>query len=487
MSALLTPLLAALALGASAPSAPVERLDRYPTLGFAFERSSRLEARQVPPDAEGLLLLFAPQDAPRDQVAPVTQRVYRIEDAGLDHAALRAWTQRRFPAAELAEERAVRERYGRSPLRLEGAHATEEGERGLFVHAWVGPADAVVFVGECEARAFRRERRGFERAAGSFRFFEQADTDAARRRWEARYRRSRLPFEEQRIEVGLGLAEGWTVTDTQDAMVLFHGSERSSLPDQLADGMEAVRRRLRKDLPPDAPIESLAVVRICRDRGEYLTYGGSPSTVGYFNPGVGELVLYDARTDADGPLPVGHPTMRTLFHETCHQYLHQVTSAAAPHTWFGEGLSEYYSGCRPRAGRVEAVDSLEDSLATLRRPEVRAALPPLSVLLTCSQETFYAQAALCYPYSYALVRFLLTSEEARGRPAWSGMVDRYFLGLREAWRAEVERLALRGITRSEYARSMGRAQAEALEAALEGVDLPELEQALNAWIQRGRG
>lgn len=474
---------------ASAPGrGPVpDRLEKFPALGFGFERSARLEARQVPPESEGLLLLFATKNAPNDRAAPSTHRVYRIEGPGVDVTAVRAWIQGIFPTADVAEERSVRERYGRSPVRLTGRFVAEDLERGLFVHAWTGPEDAIVFVGECEEDLYRRERRAFDRAASSFRFFDQAEVDLGRKQWEARYRRIVLPFEAERIEVGVKLATGWTVTDTESAMVLFHGPEHSAVPRQLADAMMAVRSRLKADLPPDQEVSSLAVVRICRDRGEYLTYGGSPGTVGYFNPSVGELVLYDARTNPEGPIPLDHPTARTLYHEVCHQYLHQTMSAATPHTWFGEGLAEYYAGATLRSGRVVGVDPLEGKREYLLRPDVRAQVPPLGDLLTMSQSAFYSRSAVCYPYSYALVRFLETSDLARGRRLWRDLVERYHEGLRGAWRAEVEELALRGISRRSYDVAVRRSQERALDTALEEVDVPELERALWSWIARGEG
>lgn len=475
------------ASGASSSGATPERLEKYPAFGFGFERSSRLEARQVPPDAEGLLMLFATKEGPSDRAAPCTQSVYRVEKPGLDATGTRAWAQGVFPTSDLDEERYVRVRFGRKPFRLSGYHVVDGKKRSVFIHAWAGPKDAIVFVGECEESLYRRERRAFQRAATSFKFFEQAEVDQGRRKWEARYRKTVLPFEEERIEIGVKLADGWSVTDTKSAMVLFHGPKHSPLPVQLSGAMMAVRRRLTADLPPDRKISSLAVVRICRDRGEYLTYGGSPTTVGYFNPGVGELVLYDARQDSEGPIPLDHPTARTLYHEVCHQYLDQVMSAASPQTWFGEGLSEYYAGARIRSGRVVEIGPLEQQLEYLQRKEVRAALPSLGELIGLSRSAFYANAAACYPYSYAFIRFLQTSKEAQSRRAWGSLVERYFLALRESWRSEVEELALSGITQRAYDAAVARSQLSALDAAFEGVDVPELERAFWDWITRGEG
>ena len=134
---------------------------------------------------------------------------------------------------------------------------------------------------------------------------------------------------------------GFVLLHTIANMILFHGPKQSLVPTQLAKGMMAVRRRLTSDLPPDRKIRSLAVVRICRDRGEYLTYGGSPASVGYFNPGCGELVLYDARTDPVGAIPPDHrrrdprethrPKGHPLMSPTPDRSLHPPTASPLSH------------------------------------------------------------------------------------------------------------------------------------------------------------
>ncbi|MEL6431886.1 MAG: hypothetical protein AAFR54_22150, partial [Planctomycetota bacterium] len=360
LRSILASVAALLVLAASASAAPVDRTEKYAEYGFSIDRPSRFEARPVPPDVAGLVLVFAPRDAPEDALSPVTHSVFRVDGVG-SAADVRRWIQGTLQPTELEEEREVRKRYGRTPARFVGKYTHPDvGERELFVHAWLGADDAVIFVGECEPKARRRETRSFKRVAKSFRFFTSEEASAQRSEWERRYRRSRLPHIEERIEVGVSLVAGWAVRDTEHSIILFHGPSNSPVLDQVARDLVSVRARFAADLPPDREIDQLSVVRICRDRGEYLTYGGSPTTVGYFNPGSQELVLYDGRTDRSAAMEAGHPTLRTLYHEACHQFLHHTASALSPHSWYDEGTAEFYAGSLIANGRVRDVLPLQE-------------------------------------------------------------------------------------------------------------------------------
>jgi len=479
MASLLRLIAAALLLAAPALA---DRTEKYPEHGFSIERPTRFEARPAPPDIDGLLLVFAPRDAPSDQRAPVTHTVFRVPGA-TDEADVRRWIQARLQPVELETERSVRKRYGRRPARFVGQLADPDaGDRTLFVHAWMGEEDAIVFVGECDPDIERRELRGFDRVADSFRFFDSEEESERREEWTRHYRRRSLPFVEERIDVASALVEGWEIRDTKHSMVLYHGSASSPVLGQITDHLEAIRARFAVDFPPDRPIDQLSVVRVCRDRGEYLTYGGNPSTVGFFNPQTQELVFYDARTEREGELPDGHPVLQVLYHEACHQFLFHTASALSPHSWYDEGTAEYYAGARLVRGRVHSIERLPQREAYLQRPGVAARMPALERLLRMSQREFYADADVNYSMGYAFVRFLITAPEVAANGRWSGAHERYFVALRTAWRREAEALALAGINAERYAAAIARAREEALEKAFEGVDLDRLEKAFLAWL-----
>ncbi|MEE2940786.1 MAG: hypothetical protein VX460_10410, partial [Planctomycetota bacterium] len=271
----------------------------------------------------------------------------------------------------------------------------------------------------------------------------------------------------------------------EHSIVLYHGPQSAPVLDQIASELVAVRGRFALDFPPDRPAESLSVVRVCRDRGEYLTFGGNPGTVGHFNPNTRELVLYDAREIREGRLPAGHPTLRTLYHEACHQFVHHTASAVRPHAWYDEGTAEFYAGAVVERGRVLRIEGLPEREAFLRTRLASGALPGLEALLRTSQEEYYASPDVNYSMGYALVRFLRTSPAASADEAWGGLLERYFAELRARWRVEAEGVARSGMTGPRLRAAAGRARERALEAALEGVDVAELEEALLDWVRAG--
>jgi len=472
-------------LGGSEAQA-LDRTEKHVEHGFSVDRPSHFEARPLPPEDSGLVAVYAPKDAPKDRRSPVTHRVYRVEGVS-SAAAVHRWALQYLQPADFESQRSVRERYGRSPARFTGKLFDGEGmERSLFVHAWLGAGDAIIFVGECEPKRLRRERRSFERASMSFRFFTEGEVAKERAKWEKYYRRSGLAHADARVEVALAMVDGWCLKDTEHSVILYHGSEGEPLLEQFAVNLVAVRKRFEMDFPPDRPIDALSVVRVCRDRGEYLTYGGNPATVGYFYSGTQELVLYDARADRSGPMPNDHPTMRTLYHEACHQFLYHTASALSPHSWYDEGTAEFYSGSVIEFGKVQRVDGLPDRERFLRTELPKGRIPKLEALLRMTQEQFYAEADINYSTGYALIRFLRTARAAQEHPAWSSLQARYFEELRRDWRREAEGLALSGLSGSKYRAAISRSREKALEAALKNVDLSELEAAFLEWIRLGR-
>ncbi len=468
-----------------AEASAFDRTEKHTEHGFSVDRPSHFEARPLPPEEAGLVAIYAPKDAPTDRRAPVTHRVF-LADGVTTAGDVHRWALENLQPAGFEAQRSVRERYGRKPARYTGTFFDSEGkERSLFVHAWLGGDDGVIFVGECEPGRLRREKRAFERVSMSFRFFTQGDVAKERAKWEKHYRRSGLAHADKRVEVALAMVDGWCLKDTEHSVILYHGSETEPLLEQFATNLVAVRKRLEEDFPPDRPIDALSVVRVCRDRGEYLTYGGNAATVGYFYSATQELVLYDARADRSGPMPNDHPTMQTLYHEACHQFLYHTASALSPHSWYDEGTAEFYSGSVIELGKVQRVDGLDQRERFLRSELPKGRVPKLEKLLRMTQEQFYAEADINYSTGYALIRFLRTSRAAAAHPSWESLPTRYFEALRRDWRRAAEGLVLSGLSGSKYRAALNRSREKALVAALENVDLAELEDAFFEWIRLG--
>jgi hypothetical protein len=459
----------------------VDETEKHPTEGLVLARPSGYEARPLPPGQPGLVLFYAPSDAPRASAAPATLRVYRVPHTGDAAMALERWALDTFRPRRLAPERAVRERDGRAPHRFSGELLGADGApRALFVHGWASAEDLIVVVGEGETVRAKSERRAWERCADSMRFDERRDDTARRTQWERHYGQRRFSQPAERVEVRLALVEGWEVRDTEHYMVLYHGRADAPLLDLVAARVETLRARFLVDFPPDGAVDTLPVVRVCRDRGEYLTYGGEAWTSGFFNPNVGELVLYDAREDVDAELDENHPMLGTLHHEACHQYLHATAGALPLHTWFDEGTAEVYAGARFGAGRLVALEPLQGRAAWLRSELAKRPGPSLEALLGMDQRTFYADSTLHYTMAWSFVSYLRTSRD----PAHPRLLTLYLDALKRAWRAEIEALGRRGVTSAGLAAAKAAARRAALDAALGKLDLAALEAAWRAHMMR---
>ncbi|MEZ6015234.1 MAG: DUF1570 domain-containing protein [Planctomycetota bacterium] len=469
------------ALAAPVAPAPGDETEKHPTLGLVLARPTGYEARPVPPGQPGLLLFYAPSDAPRDAVAAATLRVYRVPYQGDPALALERWTLDTFRPRKLEPERSVRERYGRTPHRFSGELlAADGGARALFVHGWSADGDLVVVVGEGDVVRARTERRTWERCAESMRFEAPRDDIAKRTQWERYYGQRRFSQPEQRVALRLALVEGWEVRDTEHYVVLYHGALDAPLLELVALRLEALRERFLREFPPDGVVDALPVVRVCRDRGEYLTYGGESWTAGFFNPNVGELVLYDAREDASAPLDENHPLLGTLHHEACHQYLYATAGALPLHTWFDEGTAEHFAGARFRAGRLVSIEALSDRAAWLKGQLATTPGPTLDALLHMDQRTFYAAAAMHYAMAWSFVHYLRTEAD----PQHARLLDRYLEALKREWRREVDQLGRRGVTSASLEAARASARQAALSSALTGVELGALEAAWRAYAGR---
>lgn len=458
-----------------------DETERHPTLGLVLSRPASYEARPAPPGHPGLLLFYAPSDAPRDALAPATLRVYRVAHTGDPAAALERWTLDTFRPRRLEPERSVRERYGRTPHRFAGELVAEDGAaRALFVHGWASANDLLVVVGEAEPERARGERRAWERCADSMRFEAPREDTSKRTQWERYYGQRRFSQPEQRVELRMALVEGWEVRDTEHYAILFHGSAGAPLLDLAARRLEVLRERFLRDFPPDGVVDALPVVRICRDRGEYLTYGGESWTGGFFNPNVGELVLYDPREDQAAALDENHPLLGTLHHEACHQYLHSTAGALPLHTWFDEGTAEFYAGARFGGGRLLDLEPLKERAAWLASELTRRDGPSLPELLALDQRTFYADAALHYTMAWSFVHFLRTSTD----PAHPRLLATYLDALKAAWRREVDALGRRGMTSANVEAARAAARASALAAFVQRADIEALERSWRATARR---
>lgn len=177
-----------------------------------------------------------------------------------------------------------------------------------------------------------------------------------------------------------------------------------------------------------------SVVRLCKDREQYLQYGGSSTSSGYFSPLEQELVVYDAKATEGRD-----KTWGVMNHEGFHQYTFAFFGNRAPHSWYNEGTGDYYSGFEfnlktKRFTRKKEVGR-QDNLLMIRERYV-----PLKDFVRWTKAQYYGdnkgtekdstplEGWACYAQGWSLIWFLRTGadEKPKGwQPQWGSILDRY--------------------------------------------------------------
>jgi hypothetical protein len=330
-----------------------------------------------------------------------------------------------------------------------------------------------IVLGFCDVDDVEQELKAWRAVAARLKFFEP--TAAAEEKKWSRYYQFHPEFRNGALRTRLRarLLDGWKWEDTAN-FVFLTSSDKAQLMRDLTKKLEGIRKHYAALFPPVAEIEAVSTVRVCKDREEYLEYGGSARSAGYWNWAAAELVFFENGKE---------DTRIVLYHEAFHQYVYHAVGEVNPHPWFNEGYGDYFSGAefnthgdvvriRANPWRVEAIKFF------LGR------CPRWKELLRLEQAEFMAQAELLYPMSWSIVYFLEESREAEARADWAAILPRYYVTLKGAFTAERERLAREGRAEDPaalQAASKGAREAAVL-AAFEGLDLDELEQAWRSFV-----
>ncbi|MHC5012435.1 MAG: DUF1570 domain-containing protein, partial [Planctomycetota bacterium] len=181
------------------------------------------------------------------------------------------------------------------------------------------------------------------------------------------------------------LIKGWKALDTENYLLLYDEEvDAKKIVKRVAIEIEAIREQVyEKIFPPDKPITAVSVVRICKNRDQYMAYGGSGGSAGYWAAYEKELVFFEDRNNKEDSIAV-------LYHEAFHQYIYYSVGDFAPHTWFNEGHGDYFAGFEFKNGKFKKKEFVwrKDLAAKLKR-EGRA--PPLDDWLHWTQSQYYGR------------------------------------------------------------------------------------------------
>jgi hypothetical protein len=499
--------------------------EKHPDLGLTFPRARDYEQVPVPPDEPFVVLYFAERipEKPRKNEIPGRERSMRPElnvvwidevadpaPPGADETApsdsggpkhdaggrpveppkppvnsLERWVEQRMPGWKLGESKAGRTRKGWGAREYELKRRSIEGFPAApstgWIYAWRGSGRTIAFVGTADVADFERHVAFWRESAEKVELDEPEEISTAK--LERRYAVTKLRGIPFRIEVRKKLVRGWKVEDTENFIVVSHTPDQPLVRKIVAD-VEVLRKEYEKLFPPDRPVTAVATVRVCKDREEYLAYGGSPTSSGFWNAATLELVFYDDEIVLASGQKSDEETLMALYHEAFHQYIHDSTGGLPPHSWFDEGHGDYFAGARVRDGKVRGILPHTARAADARQLVEAGKSLPWKEILYFEQSRFYADAARCYAQSWALIYFLRASPLVEKRPEWARILPTYFGTLKSAWAVELAKLAEGGKQDDPLERYKGglTARIQACRAAFEGVDLDALDAAWREFV-----
>ncbi|MEZ6009563.1 MAG: hypothetical protein R3F05_17625 [Planctomycetota bacterium] len=294
----------------------------------------------------------------------------------------------------------------------------------------------------CGGKLRKSYESSFERIAKSFMWFDKKAEDIESRDCLDGVNISA----KRRREIERGLVKGWdvVVSPKKNYVIVYNtnNGKNKLLAKIIAERIEAIREQVYEvQFPPSEPIEAVSIVRICKDRREYMSYGAPGGSAGYWSSGDEELVFYDAspskKPDDD--------TLAVLYHEAFHQYIYYSVGNVAPHSWFNEGHGDYYAGAKYKGGKFKIepfdwrVGTIKGAIVTGQRKVVKeengrrqydgnGGYTPLPDFVRFTQGEYYSYPGICYAQGWSLIYFLreIVPKNKKYNEKWGHILQVYF-------------------------------------------------------------
>jgi len=213
----------------------------------------------------------------------------------------------------------------------------------------------------------------------------------------------------------------WDAVDTEHYLIVYNKEVKRALLKKIAAHIEQIRSDVYEKLfPPSKEVKAISVVRVCKDAEEYHRYGGPGGSAGYWSRGDEELVFYQDKSNKKDSL-------RVLYHEAFHQYIHYAVGDVAPHSWFNEGHGDYFAGHDCVGGKFIA-KPFRWRTGIIANALAQKTYVPLDKFLKYTQGEYYANPGLCYAQGWSFIYFLREVERrkvTKYKKYW-GLLDRYF-------------------------------------------------------------
>lgn len=213
----------------------------------------------------------------------------------------------------------------------------------------------------------------------------------------------------------------WDALDTKNYLIVYNKEVKRPLLKKIAVHIEQIRADIyERVFPPSKDVKAISVVRVCKDPEEYHRYGGPGGSAGYWARGDEELVFYQDKSNKKDSL-------RVLYHEAFHQYIHYAVGDVAPHSWFNEGHGDYFAGHDCVGGKFVA-KPFRWRTGTIANALGQKTYVPLDKFLKYTQGEYYSNPGLCYAQGWSFVYFLREVERKKivKYKKYFGLLDRYF-------------------------------------------------------------
>lgn len=337
----------------------------------------------------------------------------------------------------------------------------------------------IAFIGEAAPAQFEAQQKIWRYVAEHARFAEPEEADLTK--LQQKYARSSLRGVDYRIAVRAKLVRGWKAEDTANYVVVYHTNDQPLVRRILRD-IESLREEYIELFPPVGEITAVSTVRVCKDKAEYLAYGGMPGSAGYWNSSTEELVFYDTTVKERGKRATGEDdTFIVLYHEAFHQYIHYSAGELPPHSWFNEGHGDYFSGAIIKGGKYYGIGVNPWRVRRIQDAIAESKHLPWREIIRFEQPEYYRgdRIGLCYAQGWSMIYFLRKSPVALKHPVWSRILGVYFDELKAEY---ARQLAALGVSSSDDPRREQAgvaARKHAVDKAFDGVDIDAIE---SAWI-----
>lgn len=320
-------------------------------------------------------------------------------------------------------------------------------DKPFTVHAVVLDQEDGIFVfrGVTLRQRYKKYASDYSKAIKSFSRIEKADASA--RAAELAQMDDQERFLQRQID---RLPPGWRHLRTKRYLFLY--SAEDGFVKGLSKQIEAIRDVYEEFYPPSKPIEAVSIVRVCGSRDEYIGYGGSQGSGGYWNSRERELVVFDA--------PPRSTTEATINHEAFHQYIYYFYGELSPHSWYNEGQGDYFGGARmTKTYRITGFGDMPEGLARRElakeacrlvaagKLDERGAGSGARDLMKATQQEYYSKGVIHYAQGWSLIHFLRHGK--RLEPKWKAIMPSYLDNLLVARRDVAQKAMERHLEQAE--------------------------------------